>query len=229
MSRSRCACACLASDCGFGEDALLIGSGLGDRSFSGCVGAANGGVALGFRRGDFSVALDADDVRAPHVGDVFVFVAHLFDGEGDDFEAHLAHVVGTGAAHAIGDHLRLFHYLFDGELADDAAQVAFHDEADEAFALGRGLGEELLGGGEDGFLIAADFDLRDGFHGDRDTLLGVEVLLGRDVERHELERQLAAAFDHGKDDGAVALDDAGAAETIDDEGLVRAGLAKHPG
>ena len=83
----------------------------------------------------------------------------------DDLEAHLAHVVHAGGAHALGDHLGLFDDLFDGELADDAAKVAFHDEADEAFALVGRFGEELLGRGEDGFLVGADFDLCDGFDG----------------------------------------------------------------
>ncbi len=107
--------------------------------------------------------------------------------------------------------------------------MAFHHEADQAFALGRGFGEELLGGGEDRLLIAADLDLRHGFHRDRDTLLGVEVLLRRHVERHELQRQLPAAFDHGENNGAVPLDHAGAAESIDDERLIRAGFAEHSG
>ena len=65
--------------------------------------------------------------------------------------------------------------------------MAFHDEADEAFALVGRLGEKLLGRGEDGFLVGADFDLRDGFDGDGYALLGVEVLLGGDVEAHQLE------------------------------------------
>ncbi len=145
----------------------------------------------------------------------------------DDFEAHLAHVVHAGGAHALGDHLGLFDDLLDGELADDAAQVAFHDEADEAFALVGRFGEELLGRGEDGFLVGADLDLRDGFDGDGDALLGVEVLLRGDVEAHELERELAGVFDDGKDDGAAAFDDARAAEAVDDDGFVRAGFAKH--
>ncbi len=64
------------------------------------------------------------------------------------------------------------------ELSDNAAQMAFHDEANEAFALVGRFGEELLGSGKDGFFVGADFDLGDSFNGDRDTLLGVEVLLG---------------------------------------------------
>ena len=229
MSRSRWASACLAKRLGLGEDALLVGGGFGDGGFAESDGAADGGVALGFGGGDLGVALDAGDVGAAHVGDVLVLVADLADGEGDDFEAHLAHVVHAGGAHALGDHLGLFDDLLDGELADDAAQMAFHDEADEAFALVGRLGEELLGGGEDGLFVGADFDLRDGFDGDRDALLGVEVLLRGDVEAHELERELAGVFDHGEDDGGAALDDAGAAKAVDDDGFVGAGLAKHPG
>ena len=63
--------------------------------------------------------------------------------------------------------------------------MAFHDEADEAFALVGRLGEELLGRGEDGLFIGADFDLGYGFDGDGYTLLGIEILLRGYVEAHE--------------------------------------------
>ena len=125
-------------------------------------------------------------------------------------------------AHAVGDHLRLLDDLLDRELADDAAQVAFHHQADQAFALLRRLGQELLGRGLDRLGIGLDLDLRDRFDRDRDALLGVEVLLRRDVERHQLERQLAAGLHHREDDRAVAFDDAGAAEAVDDQRFVRA-------
>ncbi len=65
----------------FGEDALLVGGGLGDGGFAQSYGAADGGVALGFGGGDLGVALDAGDVGTAHVGDVFVLVADLADGE----------------------------------------------------------------------------------------------------------------------------------------------------
>src|ERR1700693_1934298 len=102
-----------------------------------------------------------------YVGDVFVLVPDLFDGEGNHFEAHLVHVVGAGGAHAIADHLGLLDDFFDGELPDDAAQMAFHHQAYQAFALLIGFGEELLGRGEDGFLVRLYLDLGDGLDSDR--------------------------------------------------------------
>ena len=63
--------------------------------------ALDGDVAICFGGGYFGVALDSGDVRAAHVGDVLVLVANFLDGEAHDFEAHLAHVVGAGRAHAI--------------------------------------------------------------------------------------------------------------------------------
>ena len=60
------------------------------------LGALDRGVALGFGRGDVGVALDARDVGPAHVDDVLVLVADFLDGERDDFEAHLVHVVGAG-------------------------------------------------------------------------------------------------------------------------------------
>ena len=97
--------------------------------------ALDGGVAIGFGGGDVGVALDAGHVGLAHVDDVLVLVADFLDGERDHFQAHLVHVVGAGGAHAVGDHLRLLDDFFHRELADDAAQMAFHHQADEAFAL----------------------------------------------------------------------------------------------
>ena len=87
------------------------------------------------------------------------------------------------------------------------------------------LGEELLGRGLDRFRIGLDLDLRDRFHRHGDALLGVEILLRRDVERHQLERKQAAILHHGEDHGAAAFDDARAAEAINHQRFMRAGLA----
>ena len=182
-----------------GEHALLIGLGLLDGGLAQRLGALDRGVALRFGRGDVGQHLDAGDVGAAHVGDVVVAVPHFLDGERDDLEAHLVHVVGAGGAHAVGDHLRLLDDLLDRQLADDAAQVAFHDQADQALALRRRLGQELLGGGEDRLVVALHLDLGDRFDGHRDALLRVEILLRRDVERHQLERQRLEALDHRED------------------------------
>ncbi len=209
----------------FRQHPLLIGLGLGDGGGAHGFGAFDGGVALGFGGGDIGVALDARHVGPTHVGDVFVLVANFLDGERDDFQAHLVHVVGAGGAHAVAHHLRLLHDLFHGQLADDSAQVAFHHQADQPLALLRRLGEELLGGGVDRFGIGLHLDLRDRFHRHRDALLGVEILLRRDVERHQLEREQAAILDHRENHAAAALDDAGAAKTINHQRLVRTGFA----
>ena len=190
----------------------------------------HGGIAIGFGGGNVGIALDAGDIGTAHVGDVFVLIADFLDGERNDFQAHLGHVVGAGGAHAIAHHFGLLDDFFDGELADDAAQMAFHDEANQAFALVRRFGEKLLGGGENAFGIRLHFDLRDGFHGDRDALAGVEILRRRDVERHQFERETAAEFDHGQHDGAAAFDDPRrAAKAVNDEGLVRPRLSVESG
>ena len=189
----------------------------------------NGGIAIGFRRGDVGVALDARHIGLAHVGDVLVLVADFLDGERDDLEPHLVHVFGAGGTHAVGDHLRLLHDFFHRELADDAAQMAFHHQADQAFALLIGLGEELLGGGQDGLHVRLHLDLRHRFDGDRDALLGVEILLRRHVERHQLQRKLAADLDHREYQRSVALDHAGSAKSVDDQRFMRAGLAIEPG
>ena len=72
--------------------------------------------------------------------------------------------------------------------------MAFHHQADQAFALWRRLGQELLGGGEDRFLIGADLDLRDRFDGDGDALLGVEVLLRRNIKATSVQATAGGCF-----------------------------------
>src|SRR5204863_1484691 len=113
--------------------------------------------------------------------------------------------------------------------ADDAAQMPFHHEADQPFALLIGLGEELFGRRDDRLRIALDLDLRHGFDSYRDTLFRIEVLLRRHVERHELERELAAALHHREDDRSVSLDHARAAESVHYQRLMRTGLPVQTG
>ena len=144
--------------CGLGDDAFLVGGGFGDCCFAEGDRATDGGVALGFSGGDLGVAFNSGHVGATHVGDVLVLVADFADGEGDDLEAHLAHVVEAHGTHALGYHLWFLDDLLYRELTDDATQMAFHNQADRAFALIRRLGEKLLGGGEDGLTVGADFD-----------------------------------------------------------------------
>ena len=168
------------------------------------------------------LALDAGDVRATHVLDVFVLVDDLLDRERDDLEAHLVQVVRDAVAHAAGDDLRLLDDLLDLEQADDAAQVAFHDQPHQRLALFGRLGQELLGGGADALGVRLDFDLRHGLDRHRHALRGVQLLLGRDVERHQLERQLLKTLEQRPDDAAAAGDDVGAAPAVDDQGAVRA-------
>src|SRR4029077_1507788 len=102
---------------------LRLGDGGGAHGF----GAFDRRVAFGFGGSDVGVPLDPRNVGPAHVADVFVFVSDFFYREGDDFQAHFAHVVRAGGAHAVADHFRLLDDLFHRELADNAAQVALHD------------------------------------------------------------------------------------------------------
>ena len=94
----------------------------------------------------------------------------------------MVHVIGAGGTHAISNHLWLLYDFFHRELADDAAQMSFHHQANQSLALLISLGQKLLGCGQNGFGIRLHFDLRHRLDGDRDTLLGVEILLWRHIE-----------------------------------------------
>src|SRR5262252_1320237 len=212
---------------GFGSDAFLVGLRFGDSRSTGGLGAFDGDVAFGLGGGNLSVALDAGDVGPTHVGDVFVLVANFLDGEAHDFKPHLAHVFGAGGAHAAANHFRLLDDLLDGELADDAAQVTLHHQADETLTLFRALGEELFGRRANRNGVGLYLQLCNGLDRDRYALVGVQTLLGRHVERHQFEGELLALLHHRKDDRAPTLDDAGVAEAVDDQGFVRTHLAIH--
>src|SRR5215510_11458347 len=110
-----------------------------------------------------------------------------------------------------------------------SAQMAFQDQADESLALLWRFGKKLFGGSLNRFGIGFNFDLCDGFHRDRDALSSIEILLGRDVERHQLQREHLPILHHRKNHGAASLNDTGAAETIDHKCLMRPGLAVQPG
>src|SRR5208282_3531792 len=199
------------------QHALLVGLRSRNRRFTGCHGALDGGVALGFGGGDVSIALDPGNVGLAHVGDVFVLVFHFLDGERDHLQAHLVHVVGAGGAHAVAHHLGLLDDFFHGELSDDPAQMAFHHQTNQAFALLIGLGEELLGRGINRFGVGLHLDLRNRLDGYGDALFGIEILLWSDVKRHELERQIMAVLDHGEHDRSMTGDYALAAKAINNQ------------
>src|SRR5207249_1984056 len=192
---------------GFGRDAFLISLCFGDGRRACRLGALDGNVAIGFGGGYFGVSLDASDIGTPHVGDVFVFVAHFLDGEADDFQPHLAHVIGAGGTHAVADHFRLLDDLLHGELADDSPEMALHHQANQGFALFWSLCQKLLSSGEDGLLVVFYFDLRNGFNGYGDALLGIQALLRGDVEGHQFQREIAAGLHHRKNQSAFSAVD----------------------
>ena len=192
------------------------------------LGAADGGVALGFGTGNLGIPLDARDVGTAHVGDVLLLGANFLNGEGDDFEAHLGHITGAGGAHPVSHHFGLFDDLFDGELANDPAEMTFHDEADESFTVVTALGEELLGCGDDRFRVALNFDLGDRFHSVGDALAGLDILSGGNVKTHEFEGEFPGGLKHGEDNRAPTFDNAGTAEAADNQGLVWSRFAEQP-
>src|SRR5262249_2614514 len=214
---------------GLGGDALLIGLRFGHGGSALRFGALDSDVALGFGCCNFSVALDPRDVRATHIGDVLVLVANFLDGEAHDFESHLGHVTGASAAHAVTDHFRFLDDLLDGELADDAAEMAFHDQANEPFELLGPLGQELFGGGADRHGIGLHLELGDGFDGHRNALVGVHTLLRRDVKGHQLERELTAVLEHRQNDRSAAFDNASAAQAVNYKRFVRTRFAQQAG
>ena len=210
-----------------GDLPLLIGLRASHRCRPLGFGPPNRRVAFCLRRGNVRLALDAGDVRLAHVGDVVVHVANFADRERDDLQPHLVEVLGAGAPNFVGDHFGLLHDLLDRQLAHDAAEMPLHDQADEALAFFLLFVQKLFGRGLNALRIRFDLDLRDRLDRHGDALRGVKVLRRGDVERHQLQRQIARALDHRPDHAATALHDVGTAEAVDDERLVWPDFAKH--
>src|SRR4029077_15767186 len=102
-------------------------------------------------------------------------------------------------------------------------------QPDQRFALFRPLGKKLLGGGENRVLIRFHLDLRHRFHGDGHPLVGIKVLQGSDVKRHQLQRQVFAGLHHRKNDGASSRVNMRTAHSVYDQHFVGSGLAIHSG
>src|SRR6185437_14457822 len=209
------------------EHALLVRRRLRHRGFAQCNRAPDRRIALRFHCRNLRVALDACNVGPPHVGDVLVLVAHFLDGEAHHHEPHLAHVLGACRAHALAHHFRLFHNLLDRELADDAAQMAFHYQPDQAFALLRRLVQELLGRGHDALLVGSHLDLRHSFHRHRHALPRIKILLRRHVEAHQLQREGARMLHHRINERAMADDYPRSTQAVANDRLIRPSLAIH--
>jgi len=72
--------------------------------------------------------------------------------------------------------------------------------------LGTGLGEEALGGGANGDVVAGDLDLGNAFQRDRHALACVHVV-GDDLDSHDLQQERIHTLQDGPDEGPPALDD----------------------
>src|SRR5262249_10287165 len=128
----------------FRQHSILVGLGVCHSRFSLRKGTFDGSVTICFSRRYVSVALDSRHIGTTHIRDVFVLVPDFLDGERDHFKTHLVHVIGTSGTHAVGNHLRLLYDLFDCQLADDSAEMTFHNQANQTFPLIRSLGQKLL-------------------------------------------------------------------------------------
>src|SRR4051794_30528920 len=105
--------------------------------------------------------------------------------------------------------------------------MTFHHKPDQSFTLRRFFVQELLRRSLNADLVRLDLDLSDGLNVHGYTLIGVKILLRRDVKTHELERQFARLLNHWPDDLATADDNPRTPETVHNECLVWSHFAKH--
>src|SRR5581483_9583604 len=138
---------------GLGLHALLIRFGAGNGGFTGCISLLDLGVALCQGRGNIGLLANFGDLGTAHVGDVIVLVAYVLDSEGDDFQSHLGHIGSDGSEHLATDALRIFDQVFNGQLANNATQMAFHHQTDQILTVGLRFAQKLLGGGLDALFV----------------------------------------------------------------------------
>src|SRR5581483_9680980 len=104
--------------------------------------------------------------------------------------------------------------------------MAFHDQADQVFAIILSFAQELLGSRFDTSLVRTDLNLSDGFDVDGHTLSRVESLAGSNIKGHQLQREFLGALVERNDEVCSSSDDFRATATIDNQSLVGADLAQ---
>src|SRR6266850_1357255 len=98
-----------------------------------------------------------------------------------------------------------------------------------SFTMLRPLGEELLGGRSNGHGVGLHFELRHRFNRDGDALVGIEALLRSNVKRHQLQRELAALFQHRNENRAAIGYRSWTAYSVNDERFVRPDFSQKRG
>ena len=159
--------------------------GLGDLSVSSILGFFT--CLQRLRRLDFRVAgrlcfadgrIALDLGRAPFAKGIEVtfFVAYLLNGQHVHTKTHLLQIVGGFARQFLGKTLAVVIDFFDGEGAEDRAQVAFKGLKNDPLHLIRSHSEESFGGGLQGSIITADLDVSHGLDEYRHALQCVSSL-----------------------------------------------------
>jgi hypothetical protein len=101
-------------------------------------------VARGQRFADSGVAFHFCGALLAERVEVALLVADLLDGEDVDVDAHLPQIDGSFVGHFLREGLAVGVDLFDGEGAENRAQVAFQRLEDDALDLVRRHAEEAL-------------------------------------------------------------------------------------
>ena len=190
-----------------GRLALLPRLGRLDGRVAGGVGLGDGRVTLGLGLTLDGVALDLGGAGAAQRLQVLLVVADVLDDKGHDLQAHVGQVAARDLQHLLGKGVPVLVDLFDGQHAQDGAQVTGQRLVGDVDDAVRPLGQELLGGGIDGGVLAPDLDLGHAVDVDRHALDGVDAA-DLDLDGQDLHREDVDPLQDGDDEGAAALDHA---------------------
>ena len=130
----------------FRHDALLVGLRPGDRRFAHRLGALDRRVAARLLLSAISAFRLIAAMSGKPMFMMYSFLSRTSLIVNDTISRPILSMSSADvAAHSVRHHLRLLHDLLDRQLADDAAQVAFHHQPNQPFALNGVLGQQLLG------------------------------------------------------------------------------------
>ena len=112
------------------------------------------------RHSDLRIPLDSGRLGLAEWLEVSDVVVDVLDGEGEDLDAHSAHVGGCDLPDEAGELVPVLVDLLHGEGAQDGPQVALQGLQDGRLDLVLLLAEELLGGRVQQLGILHNFDLK---------------------------------------------------------------------
>merc|ERR1719322_1360296 len=153
------------------------------------LGFSNTRISISLSHSNLSVSLHCGSLRFSKGGEIVDIVVDVLDGEGQDLDAHLAHVGLGDVPDQVGELVPVLVDLLHSQSTQDSSQVTLQSLENCLHYFILLLAQELLSSNTKKFVIFHDLHLSDPSDSKRDPLLGLDVVT-HGVEGHHLQRHL---------------------------------------